>query len=142
MNSRITPQNSLQKPIRVLLVDDHVMVRQGLRSVLDRYHDIEVVGEAANGEEALAGVMTHHPTIVVMDINMPKMNGIEATALIRDRYPEIVVIGLSVQTGGEMQQAMRKAGAAALLTKEAAVDQLYQMIQATQKAIYTWRRYT
>ncbi len=72
-----------------------------------------------------------------MDINMPKMNGIEATTIIRDGHPEITVIGLSVQAGGEMQQAMLKAGAAVLLTKEAAVDQLYQTIQAVQKAIYT-----
>jgi len=105
--------------------------------LLDSYTDIEVVGEACDGEEALAKVVTHQPAIVVMDINMPKMNGIEATAAIRKRHPEIIVIGLSVQVGGEMQQAMLKAGAAALLTKEAAVDQLYQMIQVVQKPIHT-----
>lgn len=133
--SELTDQNSWQLPIRVLLVDDHAMVRQGLRSLLSSYTDIEVVGEASNGEEALTGVVMHQPDIVVMDINMPKMNGIEATATIRNRHPEIIVIGLSVQTGGEVQQAMLKAGAAALLNKEAAVDQLYQTIQAVQKAI-------
>ena len=63
---------------------------------------------------------------------MPKMNGIDATAVIRDLYPEINVIGLSVQASEDMQQAMLKAGASALLTKEAAVDQLYQTIQAVQ----------
>jgi DNA-binding NarL/FixJ family response regulator len=119
------------------LVDDHAMVRQGLRSLLDGYTDIEVVGEASNGEEALACVATLNPAIVVMDINMPKMNGVEATTIIRDGHPEITVIGLSVQSGGEMHQAMLKAGAAVLLTKEAAVDQLYQTIQAVQKPIYT-----
>lgn len=132
-----TTQTSRKQPIRILLVDDHAMVRQGLRSLLDSYTDIEVVGEASNGEEALACVATLQPAIVVMDINMPKMNGIEATTIIRDGHPEITVIGLSVQAGGEMQQAMLKAGAAVLLTKEAAVDQLYQTIQAVQKAIYT-----
>jgi DNA-binding NarL/FixJ family response regulator len=100
--------------------------------MLDSYTDIEVVGEASNGEEALAGIMTHQPTIVVMDINMSIMNGIEATTVIRNRYPKITVIGLSVQAGEEMQRAMQKAGAYALLTKEAAVDQLYQTIQAVQ----------
>jgi len=130
--SVLTTQTSLQQPIRVLLVDDHAMVRQGLRSLLDSYSDIEVVGEASNGEEALAAVLTHQPTIVVMDINMPTMNGIDATAVIRDLYPKINVIGLSVQASEEMQQAMLKAGASALLTKEAAVDQLYQTIQAVQ----------
>src|SRR4029077_12325343 len=103
---------------------------QGLRSLLDSYTDIEVVGEASNGEEALAGIVTYQPTIVVMDINMPTMNGIDATAVIRDLYPKINVIGLSVQASEDMQQAMLKAGASALLTKEAAVDQLYQTIQA------------
>jgi CheY-like chemotaxis protein len=136
INSALTTQSSPQQPIRVLLVDDHAMVRQGLRSVLVSYTDIEVVGEASNGEEALAGVVTHQPAIVVMDINMPKMNGIEATAVIRHRYPKIIVIGLSVQAGEEMQQAMLQAGASALLTKEAAVDQLYQTIQAVQLAIH------
>jgi len=134
ITSVLTTQTSRQQPIRVLLVDDHAMVRQGLRSLLDSYTDIEVVGEASNGEEALAGIVTHQPTIVVMDINMPKMNGIDATAVIRHLYPEINVIGLSVQASEDMQQAMLKAGASALLTKEAAVDQLYQTIQAVQYA--------
>ena len=122
----------------MLLVDDHAMVRQGLRSLLEGYPDIQVVGEASNGEEALAGVVTYQPAIVVMDINMPQMNGIHATAFIRNRYPEVITIGLSVQTGGEMQEAMLKAGAAALLTKESAVEQLYQTIQQeVQKARHT-----
>ena len=124
-------------PIRVMLVDDHAMVRQGLRSLLDGYADIEVVGEAANGEEALAGIVTQQPAIIVMDISMPKMNGIQATIAIRERYPEIIVIGLSVQNGGEMHHAMLKAGAAVLLSKEAAVDQLYQTIQTLQTAVHT-----
>lgn len=123
--------------IRILLVDDHAMVQQGLRSLLDNYPDLEVVGEASNGEEALASVNKLHPTMVVMDINMPIMNGIEATAAIKAGHPEITVIGLSVQTGAEMQLAMRKAGAAVLLTKEAAMDQLYQTIQTLQQAMHT-----
>ncbi len=131
---RLTPHASR---VRVLLVDDHAMVRQGLRSLLDSYTDIEVVGEASNGEEALVDMATLQPEIVVMDINMPKMNGIETTSAIRNRYPNVNVIGLSVQNGGEMQQAMLKAGAAVLLSKEAAVDQLYQTIQTVQKALPT-----
>ncbi|HKO30013.1 MAG TPA: response regulator [Nitrospiraceae bacterium] len=131
-HAHVTTATSMQ-PIRVLLVDDHAMVRQGLRTVLDSYADIQIVGEASNGEEALVGVATHQPSIVVMDINMPKMNGIEATAAIRNSNPEINVIGLSVQSGGEIQQAMLKAGADVLLTKEAAVDQLYKAIQTVRK---------
>jgi PAS domain S-box-containing protein len=121
-----SPQRA--KPMRVLLVDDHAMVRQGLRSVLDGYADIDVVGEASNGEEAVAMTERFRPALVLMDINMPKMSGVEATARIKTRHPEIVVIGLSVQAGHESHLAMLKAGATRLLTKEAAVDQLHHAI--------------
>lgn len=121
-------------PIRVLLVDDHAMVRQGLRSVLESYADVEIVGEAWNGVEAVALVERMQPSIVVMDINMPTMNGIDATAQITSRYPDIAVIGLSVQTGGTNEVAMMNAGAAILLTKEAAVDELYRAIRQTLDA--------
>ena len=117
------------EPIRVLLVDDHAMVRQGLRAVLESYPDVEVVGEAWNGEEAVACAERLQPTIVVMDIHMPKMNGIKATAQIASRFPGIIVIGLSVQAGGENEVAMRNAGASMLLTKEAAVEELYRAIR-------------
>ena len=72
-----------------------------------------------------------NPAVVVMDINMPKMNGIEATARLRARYPHIAVIGLSVNVGEENKRAMKKAGATSLITKEAAVDQLYIAIHET-----------
>jgi CheY-like chemotaxis protein/anti-sigma regulatory factor (Ser/Thr protein kinase) len=116
------------KPIRVLLVDDHAMVRQGLRSVLDGYADIEVVGEASNGEEAVVMTQRLRPSLVLMDINMPKMSGVEATGRIKVRHPEIVGIGLSVQAGHEPHLAMLKAGATRLLTKDAAVEQLHHAI--------------
>jgi DNA-binding NarL/FixJ family response regulator len=119
------------KQIRVLLVDDHAMVRQGLRSVLDSYADIEVVGEAWNGEGAVEAAERLHPLIIVMDINMQGMNGIEATAYIKARHPEIIVIGMSVQAGGANEEAMKKAGASMLLTKEAVVEELYRAIRDT-----------
>jgi PAS domain S-box-containing protein len=115
--------------VRVLLVDDHAMVRQGLRSILDSYADIKVVGEAWDGQEAMAACERLRPAVVVMDINMPKKNGIEATAAIKRHAPETIVIGLSVNAGEESRQAMKDAGAALLLTKEAAVEQLYTAIQ-------------
>jgi PAS domain S-box-containing protein len=120
--------------IRVLLVDDHAMVREGLRSVLESYPDVEIVGEACNGQEAVAFAERLHPAIIIMDINMPKMNGIEATAEITSRDPSIIVIGLSVNAGGANEVAMRNAGAAILLTKEAVVDELYRTILETMKA--------
>jgi DNA-binding NarL/FixJ family response regulator len=115
------------------LVDDHAMVRQGLRSVLDAYPDVEVVAEASDGEEALLAVDKLRPAVVVMDINMPKMNGIEATGRIKAQYPGAEIIGLSVNAEGNNQDAMLKAGAQVLLTKEAAVEHLYGAIQRATK---------
>ncbi|HET7909163.1 MAG TPA: response regulator [Nitrospira sp.] len=115
--------------IRLLLVDDHTMVRQGLRSLLESYEDVVIVGEGSNGEEAIELVEQLRPALVVMDLNMPKKNGIEATARIKARWPETVVIGLSVQAGEEARRAILNAGGAVLLTKEAAVDELYRTIR-------------
>jgi CheY-like chemotaxis protein/anti-sigma regulatory factor (Ser/Thr protein kinase) len=128
------------KRIRVLLVDDHAMVRQGLRSVLDTYADMEVVGEAWNGKEAVALVRKLQPAVVIMDINMPGMTGIEATANIKAEFPSVVVIGLSVNAETDNQEAMKRAGAEKLLTKEAAVDRLYQAIQSALHPISSARR--
>ncbi|HSA85449.1 MAG TPA: response regulator, partial [Nitrospira sp.] len=115
--------------ISVLLVDDHVMVRQGLRAELDAYPDIQLVGEAGNGEEAVRLVDRLRPAVVVMDINMPSMDGIEATARIKTRHPETTVIGISVNAAKENEEAMKRAGAVGLMTKEAAVEQLYGRIK-------------
>jgi len=123
------PHEPVQQRIGVLLVDDHAMVRQGLRSLLDHYANIEVVGEACNGEEAVAAATALKPTIVLMDINMPKLNGIDATTAIKARFPDMIVIGLSVHAGGANEEAIIQAGASLLLTKEAAVDELYQAIE-------------
>ena len=119
--------------ISVLLVDDHAVVREGLRTVLSAHEDLEVVGEALDGEEAVACVERLHPSVVVMDINMPRKNGIEATAEITARWPDVAVIGLSVNADRENQEAMKRAGAAVLLPKEAAVDDLYRSIQRLLK---------
>lgn len=113
----------------LLLVDDHAMMRKGLRSVLDAYPDIQVVGEARDGIEAVKLVGQLHPRVVLMDINMPRMNGIEATVKIKQQYPETIIIGLSVNATDKNQEAMRRAGASRLLSKEVAVDQLYTVVQ-------------
>ncbi len=123
------------RTIRVLLVDDHKMVRQGLRAVLEAYPDIELVGEASNGEEAVAMAERLQPAAIVMDISMPRMNGIQATGLITSRHPGMQVIGLSVNAGEENQTAMLRAGAYRLLTKEAAVEQLYGAIKEAVTSI-------
>jgi DNA-binding NarL/FixJ family response regulator len=114
--------------IRVLLVDDHAMVRQGLKSVLQSYPHFEVVGEACNGEDAVRSVQELAPSVVVMDVNMPKLNGIEATTRIKRLYPHIVIVGLSVDAADENRKAMTAAGATALISKEEAVEQLRREI--------------
>ena len=113
---------------RVLLVDDHAVVRQGLRSLLDAWSDVKVVGEAGDGIEAIRLTESLQPDVVVMDINMPNMNGIDATRQIRQNNPNIHVIGLSVRQDKETEQAMREAGAAGYLSKETAGHDLYRMI--------------
>ena len=113
---------------RVLLVDDHAVVRQGLRSLLDAWPDVEVVGEAGDGIEAIRLTESLQPDVVVMDINMPNMNGIDATRQIRQNNPKIHVIGLSVRQDKETEKAMREAGAAGYLSKETAGQDLYRMV--------------
>lgn len=122
-----------QATIRLLIVDDHVMIRQGLRTILEAYPDIHVLGEAANGEEALTLAQTLQPDVVLMDINMPKMNGIEATAVLKGQYPRMSIVGLSVNADRVNADAMIQAGADALLTKEAPVEELYQAIKRALK---------
>ena len=105
------------------------MVRQGLRSMLGGYDDVSVIGEASNGREAVESVDRLRPSVVVMDINMPVTNGIDATVEIKARHPQVAVIGLSVQNSGEAREAMLRAGAVTLISKEAAVDELYLAIR-------------
>lgn len=128
--SLLTPHASR---IHILLVDDHAMVRQGLRSVLDAYEDLHVVGEGRDGVEAVKLVEELRPCVVVMDINMPKMTGIEATAHIKAKWPETTVVGISVNSEDDNSDAMKRAGAVIVLAKDSAVDELYQTIQQVLK---------
>ena len=121
--------------IRVLIADDHAMVRQGLCGLLAGYADIHVVGEAANGEEAIALARQWQPDVVLMDVNMPVMDGIEATRRIKESLPGTIVIGLSVQNTPHVAHEMREAGAAAFVNKEAAVEDLYQAVQTARKGL-------
>ena len=114
--------------LQVLIVDDHPLVRNGIRSMLESYCDLQVVGEASNGIEAIMLMEQLHPSIVLMDINMPKMDGVEATALIMNDYPDTIVIGLSVNASTESQETMTRAGAVQLISKDETTDRLYEAI--------------
>ncbi len=118
----------LAGPIRVLLVDDHSMVRQELRTYLDQCPDIELVGEAADGEEAVRLAVQLSPDVVVMDINMPRMNGIEATSLIMSKHPYMHIIGLSFDQKSKNRTSLLKAGARMVLDKGTAHEQLRHAI--------------
>jgi DNA-binding NarL/FixJ family response regulator len=109
------------------------MLRQGLRSLVEGYSHLQVVGEASNGVEAIDAVRQFRPDVVVMDINIPKMNGIEATKRIKAEFPTTPVIGLSVLEGPQIAQLMTEAGICAYLTKEAAVDELCHAIADAMK---------
>jgi PAS domain S-box-containing protein len=127
------PVSSVEKASivhRVLLVENHAMVRQGLRAILESFKDVTVVGEASNGQDALSVVSELRPDVILMDINMPTMEGIEATKLITAAYPSGVVIGVSVNDSEPMVDAMRKAGAAGFVTKDAAAEQLHAAISS------------
>ena len=121
------PQPSSDR-IQVLLVDDHTMVRQGLRSILEQYDDIHIVGEAGNGREAVDMQQALAPQVVIMDVNMPVMDGVQATRMIKQSLHPSHVIGLSVRNDRETEKALRNAGASEFLTKESTSDQLYQAI--------------
>jgi DNA-binding NarL/FixJ family response regulator len=121
--------------IHVLLVDDHTMVRQGLRSVLESYPNIKVIGQAGDGETACRMAATLQPTLVLMDINLPKMDGIAATRFIKTNYPHIAVIGFSMTVHSYSEYAMLKAGAFEVLPKDKAVHELYSTIQRAVASI-------
>lgn len=120
--------------IRVLLADDHNIIRQGLAGLLRIEADIDIVGEASNGAEAVAMARAQQPDVIIMDISMPEMSGIEATIEIHRDYPNIQVIGLSMHEEGELSSAIREAGACAYVTKGGAPETLVTAIREAMSA--------
>lgn len=119
--------------IRVLLADDHTIVRAGLRALLANYEDIEVVGEARDGAEAVALVRALRPGLVLMDIAMPGMNGIEATRSIREQFPETKVLILTQYSDKFYVLSLLKAGANGYVLKHALRDDLIRAIRRVMK---------
>ncbi len=119
--------------IRVLLVDDHTLLREGLRALLENYADIEIVGDAPSGEEALARVGEYEPDIILMDIAMPGMNGLEATRRIRELYPEIRVLILTQLEDRQLVLSLLQAGASGYVLKRALGSDLVTAIRAVNQ---------
>jgi NarL family two-component system response regulator LiaR len=118
--------------IRVLLVDDHAVVRSGLSAFLLVFDDLELVGEAGGGEEAITKCEILKPDVVLMDLMMPNMDGAQATAAIRERFPEIQVIALTSFKEDDLVQRAIKAGAIGYLLKNVSADELADAIRAAK----------
>lgn len=116
--------------VRILLADDHKLVRAGIRSLLERLPDIEVVAEASDGREALRLIEEHRPQIVLMDIAMPELNGLEATRRVAKTFPDVSVIILSIYSDEEHVYQALLAGASGYLLKGAAIEELELAIRA------------
>src|SRR6266852_1136755 len=120
-------------PIRILLADDHVVMRSGLRLLLERQPNLEVVGEAADGQEAVRLAAAENPEVVIMDIAMPHLNGVEATRQIVTRNPETAVVILSMHSDESYVLRSLKAGARAYLLKDSAEADLIAAIRAVSE---------
>jgi NarL family two-component system response regulator LiaR len=125
-------------PIRIVIVDDHAMLRRGLQVFLMSYPDLELVGEAANGKEALVLCADKHPDIVLMDLMMPIMDGITATRLIRQDFPDIEVIALTSFGEESLIKNVIEAGAISYLFKKVSADDLAKAIRAAQNGVSTY----
>lgn len=118
-------------PVRILLVDDHEVVRTAVAGLLSLHPEFTVVGQAADGYGALRQVEELRPEVVLMDVSMPGMSGIEATRRIMSAFPDVKVIGLSMHEADDMTEAMQAAGAVGYVPKSAPAEELLTAVRAT-----------
>jgi two-component system invasion response regulator UvrY len=119
--------------IRLMMVDDHELVRLGLRQIFSEYHDIEVVAEAADGEAAIRLCREVRPELVILDISLPGLSGLELTRRLRMGKPAVTVLVLSVYDSSPYPERMMEAGASGYLTKGCAVSELLQAVRTVAK---------
>jgi NarL family two-component system response regulator LiaR len=117
-------------PIRVMIVDDHAMVRTGLATFLEVSDDLDLVGQATNGQEAVDLCEQFQPDVVLMDLVMPEMDGVTATRIIRDRFPQVQVVALTSFQEKELVQDAFQAGAISYLLKNVSMDDLTEAVRA------------
>ncbi|MBE4579986.1 response regulator [Vibrio navarrensis] len=123
----------MDRPIRIVIVDDHQVVLDGFIARLEIEPEIEVVGTASNGLEALDAVRRHKPDVVLMDISMPIMNGIEATRLIKEELPESKVLMLTMQDNREYIMKVMQEGAVGYMLKEISAEKMVQAIKTVNQ---------
>ena len=121
------------KSIRVLLADDHALVRAGIRSLLEQAGHVEVVAEAGDGHQAVQLVEVHHPDVVLMDVSMPRLNGLEATRRVVEAHPTVRVLMLSVHSLEEYIWQALQAGASGYLLKNASAAELELAVTAVAR---------
>ena len=119
--------------IRVILADDHKIMRNGLRALLEKHQDIEIVGEAADGRTAIDLALKHSPDVILMDVSMPDMNGIEATKKTIEKSPKVKIVALSMHSDKKFIAEMLNAGASGYLLKDCAAQELIQAIHTVMK---------
>lgn len=116
--------------VRVVVVDDHELIREGLKHVIDHEDDMEIVGEARSGEEAIRVVHALQPTILLVDVSMPRMSGVEVTRVIRRECPTVRVIGVTRHREPGFVSAMLEAGAAGYVLKQSLSDELKRAVRS------------
>ncbi|MCM3124081.1 response regulator transcription factor [Mesobacillus sp. AQ2] len=119
--------------IRLMLVDDHAVLRDGLRNILSVEEDIEVVGEAVSGDDALLKVENCQPDMILMDINMPMKNGVEVTGILKKKYPNIKILVLTMHSHEEYFMSAIREGADGYLLKDAPSDQVVEAIRTVAR---------
>jgi DNA-binding NarL/FixJ family response regulator len=125
---------------RVLIADDHALVRRGLRSLLQGNPDWEVCGEASSSQEAIDKAKELLPDVIIMDISMPGVGGLEATRQVREILPQIEVLVVTMHESREMMRAARDAGARGYLVKSASIDRLVETLDAVRQHQFAYPR--
>ena len=119
--------------IKLLIVDDLDHVRQGLKTLLNLFEDLEIIGEATNGFEAIGMALGLNPDVVLMDYEMPKLDGIEATKIVKKHNPDIQIVMISIHDSDEIRNKAIEAGAAVYVNKATPVDELMDKIRTVIK---------
>ncbi len=130
--TELSPDHRLARPIRVLVADDSPLARSAIRTLLASRQEVEMIGDAADGEEAVRRAKALCPDLILMDLQMPKLDGLRATRMVRDHLPQVRIIVVTVNNGPEVQQTCLAGGADGFVTK----DRIYQDLLAEIRRVF------